>query len=96
MEPKLFTGIGTTCCAGCSFPIRVGHGIFIGMNRVIGQTPWEVIALRNAGIENVVCMLEGTMANDPIARRTLLAMTKTVVCGFDNEGRWTGCRLWID
>ena len=25
-------------------------------------------------------------ANDPITRRTLLAMTKTVVCGFDNEG----------
>ena len=45
-----------------------------------------VIALRNAGIENVVCMLEGAMPSASIARRTLLAMTKTVVCGFDNDG----------
>ena len=26
---------------------------------LLAKTPWEVIALRNAGIENVVCMLEG-------------------------------------
>ena len=26
---------------------------------LLAKTPWEVIALRNAGIENIVCMLEG-------------------------------------
>jgi DNA primase len=54
---------------------------------LLTRTPWEVIALQQAGIDCAVFMPDGPVANDPITRRTLLAMSKIIVCPFDAEGK---------
>jgi DNA primase len=54
---------------------------------LLGMTPWNVIALKNAGIENVVHMVEGSVPHDPVTRRTLFGLSREVVCPFDSEGK---------
>jgi hypothetical protein len=54
---------------------------------LLAETPWDVIALKNAGIENVVYMLEGSVSHDPVTRRTLFALSRHVICPFDSEGK---------
>jgi hypothetical protein len=46
-----------------------------------------VIALQEAGIDNAVYVPEGPIMHDPVTRRTLLALSKNIVCPFDSEGK---------
>ncbi len=55
-------------------------------NVLLAKTPWEVVALGEAGIENVAYILESTSVHDPIPRRTLLALANNIVCPIDGEG----------
>ncbi len=51
---------------------------------LVAETPWEVILLHSAGIENVVCLFE--CATDPVRLRTLLSFGRDFVCAFDAKG----------
>jgi len=51
---------------------------------LVAETPWEVVALHNAGIENVVCLFDS--ATDPVRLRTLLAFGWDFACAFDAKG----------
>jgi len=51
---------------------------------LITETPWEVVALHNAGIENAVYLFD--CATDPIRLRTLLSVGQDFVCAFDAKG----------
>ncbi len=51
---------------------------------LVAETPWEVVALHNAGIENVVCLFE--CATDPVRLRTLLSFGRDFACAFDAKG----------
>lgn len=46
-----------------------------------------MIALQEAGIDNAVYMPEGSIMHDPVTRRTLLALSKNIVCPFDSAGK---------
>jgi hypothetical protein len=64
---------------------------------LLTRTPWDVIAQQEAGIDNVVYVPEGPMTHDPVTRRTLLALSKTIVCPFDSEGRGPAAAYeWLD
>jgi DNA primase len=52
---------------------------------LIADTPWEVVALHNAGIENVVYLSDG--APDPVRLRTLLSVGRDFVCCVDLKGQ---------
>jgi DNA primase len=54
---------------------------------LLAETPWDVIVLKNAGIDNVVHMVEGPVSHDPVTRRTLFALSRHVVCPLDSEGK---------
>jgi len=51
---------------------------------LVAESPWEVVALHNAGIENVVYLFDG--ATDPVRLRTLLSFGQDFVCAFDHKG----------
>lgn len=51
---------------------------------LIAETPWEVVALRNAGIGNAVYLFDS--AADPVRLRTLLSFGQDFVCAFDPKG----------
>ncbi len=51
---------------------------------LVAETPWEVVALHNAGIENVVYLFDS--ATDPVRLRTLLSVGRDFVCAFDAKG----------
>lgn len=51
---------------------------------LIAESPWEVVALRNAGIQNAVYLFDS--ATDPVRLRTLLASSHDFVCAFDCRG----------
>ena len=51
---------------------------------MIAETPWEVVALHNVGIENVVYLFDS--ATDFVRLRTLLASGQDFVCAFDHRG----------
>jgi hypothetical protein len=51
---------------------------------LVAETSWEVIALHNAGIENVVYLFDS--ATDPVRLRTLLSFGQAFVCAFDLKG----------
>lgn len=51
---------------------------------VVAETPWEVVVLHNAGIENVVYLFD--CATDPVRLRTLFSISHDFVCGFDPKG----------
>lgn len=51
---------------------------------LVAESPWEVVALHNAGIENVVYLFDS--ATDPVRLRTLLASRYDFVCAFDCRG----------
>lgn len=51
---------------------------------LIAETPWEVVALHNASIENVVYLFDS--ATDPVRLRTLLSFGQDFVCAFDHKG----------
>jgi DNA primase len=48
---------------------------------LVAETPWEVVALHNAGIENVVYLLD--CATDPVRMRTLLSFGQEILCCVD-------------
>lgn len=52
---------------------------------LIADTPWEVVALHDAGIDNVVYLFDG--ATDPVRLRTLLASGRDFVCCVDPKGQ---------
>lgn len=51
---------------------------------LVAETPWEVVALRNAGIENAVYLFN--CATDPVRLRTLLSVGRDFVCAVDAKG----------
>lgn len=51
---------------------------------LVAETPWEVVALHNAGIENVVYLFD--YATDPVRLRTLLSYGQDFLCSFDPKG----------
>ncbi len=51
---------------------------------LIAETPWEVVALHNAGIENVVYLFDS--ATDPVRLRTLLSFGQGFLCSHDPKG----------
>lgn len=51
---------------------------------LIAETPWEVVALHNAGIGNAVYLFDS--ATDPVRLRTLLSVGRNFVCAFDTKG----------
>ena len=51
---------------------------------LVAESPWQVVALHNAGIENVVYLFDS--ATDPVRLRTLLAFGQDFVCAFDAKG----------
>ena len=51
---------------------------------LIAETPWEVVALHNAGIEKVAYLFDS--ATDFVRLRTLLASGQDFVCAFDHRG----------
>ncbi|MEK6802450.1 MAG: hypothetical protein AABZ34_07265 [Nitrospirota bacterium] len=52
---------------------------------LITETPWEVVALHNAGIENAVYLFD--CATDPVRLRTLLSLGQDLICCVDPKGR---------
>lgn len=48
---------------------------------LIAETPWEVVALHNAGVENVVYLFDS--ATDPVRLRTLLSLGQDFLCSHD-------------
>lgn len=51
---------------------------------LVAESPWEVVALHNAGIQNAVYLFDS--ATDPLRLRTLLASSYDFVCAFDCRG----------
>lgn len=51
---------------------------------LVAETPWEVVALHNAGIENAVYLFD--CATDPVRLRTLLSFGQEFVCCVDPKG----------
>ena len=51
---------------------------------LVAESPWEVVAMHNAGIQNVIYLFDG--ATDPVRLRTLLASSQDFVCAFDRRG----------
>lgn len=51
---------------------------------LVAETSWEVVALHNAGIENVVYLFDS--ATDPVRLRTLLSFGQEFVCCVDPKG----------
>ncbi len=51
---------------------------------LVAESPWEVVALHNAGIENAVYLYD--CATDPVRLRTVLAFGQDFVCAFDHKG----------
>lgn len=51
---------------------------------LITESPWEVVALHNAGIQNAAYLFDS--ATDPVRLRTLLASSYDFVCAFDYRG----------
>ena len=51
---------------------------------LIAERPWEVVALHNAGIENVVYLFDS--ATDPVRLRTLLSFGQDFLCSYDPKG----------
>jgi DNA primase len=51
---------------------------------LIAETPWEVVALHNVGIENVIYLFES--ATDPVRLRTLLSCGQDFLCSHDPKG----------
>lgn len=51
---------------------------------LVAESPWEVVALHNAGIENVVYLFDS--ATDPVRLQALLASSHDFVCAFDYRG----------
>ena len=67
------------------FPHPAWPEDFIRHQRLlIAETPWEVVALHNAGIGNAVYLFDS--ATDPIRLRTLLSVGRDFVCVFDAKG----------
>ena len=67
------------------FPHPAWPEDFIRHQRLlIAETPWEVVALHNAGIGNAVCLFDS--ATDPVRLRTLLSVGRNFVCAFDAKG----------
>jgi DNA primase len=52
---------------------------------LITETPWEVVALHNAGIENAVYLFD--CVTDPIRLRVLLSLGRDLICCVDPKGR---------
>ena len=67
------------------FPDPAWPEDFIRHQRLlIAETPWEVVALHNAGIGNAVYLFDS--ATDPVRLRTLLSVGRNFVCAFDAKG----------
>lgn len=68
------------------FPAPDGSQDFVRHKLLlIAETPWEVVALHNAGIENAVYLFEGP--TDPVRLRTLLSVGQDFVCCIDPKGQ---------
>ncbi len=58
---------------------------------LITESPWEVVALHNAGIQNAAYLFDS--ATDPVRLRTLLASSYDFVCAFDYRGERSATAL---